>query len=537
MNCKLFFTRLFCFFTLYITSQQIPLDFSSTDDTFIGFAGSGFSFRTVSPSTSSNPGGQFFNDGSQPFQGFYIDLVQPIVLDSDNKLFSLEFYSFDPNNHNIILKLEDSNNTDVEVITEFSVPSPSDWTTVIFDFSNAIETSTGNPINATGSYSRVTIFIDGGTNVSGTYIIDDITNGDVTPPVNPNTIDIIYDNLVWSDEFDGLVSNSTKEAINSINWHHQTQLPFGGSWYNNEVQHYTNRIENSFVENGNLNISAIFEGRISDGQGYTDQGETKEYTSARLNSKFAFKYGRVDVRAKLPFGDGTWPAIWMLGKNINEDGAWWDLQGFGDTNWPDCGEIDIMEHGLHSLNEVSVALHTPSSFGATINSETKLLPDVANNFHLYSMNWSPDKIVFLIDDIPFYTYNPTIKNASTWPFDEEQYIILNIAMGGAGGPIDPNFANSEMVIDYVRVYQSSALDVEENDLTNQFKIYPNPSNAIIFVDSQLSIDSLKLYNALGQMVIEKFGEKRINVSNLPQGIYVLKIISENATITKRVVVN
>jgi len=110
-------------------------------------------------------------------------------------------------------------------------------------------------------------------------------------------------NLVWSDEFE------SEGAINSENWFQQTQLPNGLSWYNGELQHYTDRIENSFVEGGVLKIAAIKEP-------FTDQGQTKEYTSARLNSKITYKYGRIEIRAKLPFGQGTWPAIWTLGKNI-----------------------------------------------------------------------------------------------------------------------------------------------------------------------------------------------------------------------------
>ncbi|WP_299117252.1 family 16 glycosylhydrolase [uncultured Winogradskyella sp.] len=537
MKIKSLLFLLFYCFNLLLFSQQIPLDFSSDDDNFIGFAGSSFTFRSDSPSSSTNRGGQFFNDGLQAYQGFYLDLAQPIVLNNDNKLFSLRFYSFDPNDHNIILKLEDNTNTDVEVMMEFSVPSPSDWTTVVFDFANAIESTTGNPINASGSYSRITIFIDGGSTTSGTYVIDDITNGDVTPPVNPHTIDVVYDNLVWSDEFDGMVSNTVKEAINSDNWHHQTQLPNGVSWYNDEEQHYTNRIENSFVEEGNLNIVAIFEGRIANGEGFTDQGITKEYTSARLNSKFAFKYGRVDVRAKLPTNTGTWPAIWMLGKNIDEPGAYWQIEGFGTTGWPACGEIDIMEHGLHALNEISVALHTPSSFGNTMNSETKLLPDVANTFHKYSMNWSPDKIVFLLDDVPFYTYNPSVKNSSTWPFDEEQYLLLNVAMGGNAIPdIDPMFVDDSMVIDYVRVYQSSALSIEENAIYD-FKIYPNPATNNVSISSQLPIDRLELYNSIGQKVKTINNASSIDVSDLRQGLYFLNIQSGNSVVTKKLLVN
>lgn len=120
--------------------------------------------------------------------------------------------------------------------------------------------------------------------------------------------------MVWSDEFDIVGKNN---PIDSNNWFHQTQMPAGGNWYNSEEQHYTNRIENSYVENGNLNIAVIKES-------FSDQRFTKQYTSARLNLKFTFTYGRVDVRAKLPAGNVTWPAIWTLGKNISESGAYWE---------------------------------------------------------------------------------------------------------------------------------------------------------------------------------------------------------------------
>lgn len=262
-------------------------------------------------------------------------------------------------------------------------------------------------------------------------------------------VDVVYSDLVWSDEFDGI------GAINSSKWHHQTQLPVGGSWYNGELQHYTNLLSNSYLQNGNLHIVARKEN-------YTNQGVTKQYTSARLNSKFAFKYGRVDVRAKLPIQQGTWPAIWMLGKNINEDGAFFDAN-FGTTNWPACGEIDIMEHGItpaQPLNYIQSAIHTPSSFGATINHGGIIANNLGSNFHVYSMNWSPNQISFLLDGVLFYTYNPTIKNASTWPFDADQYLLLNIAMGGVAGNINSNFVQDKMEIDYVRVYQNTQIDTQ-----------------------------------------------------------------------------
>lgn len=262
-------------------------------------------------------------------------------------------------------------------------------------------------------------------------------------------VDVVYNDLVWSDEFD------TNGAINSTNWFHQTQLPAGGSWFNGEQQHYTNQITNSFVNAGFLNI-------VAKKENFTDQGFTKQYTSARLNSKFAFLYGRVDVRAKIPTNQGTWPAIWMLGKNVNEDGGFFDAT-FGTTNWPACGEIDILEHGItpsQPTNYIQSALHTPSSFGNTVNIGGTIASNLGNDFHVYSMNWSPNEISFLLDGVVFYTYNPAVKNASNWPFNQEQYLLLNIAMGGVAGTIPSNFTQATMEIDYVRVYQNTLVDTE-----------------------------------------------------------------------------
>lgn len=346
---------------------------------------------------------------------------------------------------------------------------------------------------------------------------------DVYNSCGPYILDVVYNDLVWSDEFDA------NGAVNAVNWYHQTQLPAGGSWFNGEQQHYTNRIENSFVEDGFLNIVAIKES-------FTDQGETKEYTSARLNSKFAFTYGRVDVKAKLPFGEGTWPAIWTLGKNVNEDGGFWDSQ-YGTVGWPACGEIDIMEHGLGTTNHVSSALHTPSSNGNTMNTQSYTLNDVANEFHTYSVNWSPDQITFLIDDVGFYTYNPAFKDNSTWPFYEDQYLLLNIAMGGSAGMIDSNFVESSMVIDYVRVYQNTGLSIDE-EFASRFGVYPNPASDYINIKSEEIVDRVELYNAIGQLVLKKKqNTKLLNVEGLKSGVYVLKIYSGSLSTIKKVLLN
>jgi beta-glucanase (GH16 family) len=498
-------------------SQQTPINFENTSHSFIGFGNSSYAFNT-DPQDTTNNVGEFYNDGSSANQGFYIDLNRSIDLDEEKNL-SLSFYSYDTNSHSITIKLENGENPDVEVTQTISGSSQNNWTALSFDFSNATYTSNGTSVDATGTYNRLTIFIDLGVNTSGTYLIDTINDG--SEVTDPNEIDIIYTDLVWADEFD------TNGAIDAAKWHHQTQLPQGGSWYNGEVQHYTNRIENSSVKNGFLDITAIKEN-------FTDQGQTKQYTSARLNSKFAFTYGRVDVRAKLPFGDGTWPAIWTLGKNINEDGGYWDSQ-YGTVGWPACGELDIMEHGLHPTNQVSVAIHTPSSYGSTVNTSIQTLADVANNFHVYSMNWSPDQITFLIDGVGFYTYNPAVKNDDTWPFYLEQYLLLNIAMGGNGGAIDSNFSESSMVIDYVRVYQNTTASTEDV-FANKFSVYPNPSSDVLNIRTNEPIDKVELYNTIGQLIVAK-KTTNINISSINIGVYILKIYSGNRIVTKKVMID
>jgi beta-glucanase (GH16 family) len=243
----------------------------------------------------------------------------------------------------------------------------------------------------------------------------------------------------------------TIKAINSAKWFHQTRLPNGWSWFNGEQQHYTDRTENSYVNNGSLKIVAIKES-------FRDQGHTKEFTSARLNSKFAFKYGRVEIRAKLPTGvDGVWPAIWTLGKNISENGGYWETQGYGTTGWPACGEIDIMEQWGDRPNYVQSALHFPDSNGMDGNHYTyggQNINTATSQFHNYEMDWNSDRIIFSVNGFEHYRFDaPTVKNSSNWPFDTEQYLLLNVAIQDS---IASSFTQSAMEIDYVRVYANGA---------------------------------------------------------------------------------
>ena len=523
---KINFTQLtftFLFVVQFSFAQQMPIDFSETSEVFTAFGGSGFSTRT-DPSNPGNTVGQFYNDGSDAWQGFTMGLSRDIDLEVQ-KTISLSFYGFDPNAHTIVLKLEGSVNEDVEVTQ--NVPTGGGWTTnITFDFSNAVISGVGTPINASGTYGRLTIFIDGGVTTPGTYLVDDIDDG--SEETDPHALDVIYGgDPVWEDNFD------TPGGVNPTNWHHQTQIIIPGvGWANGEEQHYTDRIENSFVDtSGNLNI-------VAKGETWSDQGLTKQYTSARLNSKFAFTYGRVDVRAKLPNNNGTWPAIWTLGKNIYEPGTYWH-SSYGDSPWPSCGEIDIMEHGLGALNHVSGSLHTNSSSGSTVNTLGIEVSDVNANYHVYSMNWSPDQITFLVDGVGFYTYNPSNKNDNTWPFYEDQFILLNLAMGGYSGTIDSNFTQASMIVDYVRVYQEVVLSTDKDlDLDSTLKLYPNPATDTIHISAKVALSSLALYDVYGKLVLKKETDsKSLDVSQLNSGIYFLEVSSNSEKVVKKVIIN
>ena len=243
--------------------------------------------------------------------------------------------------------------------------------------------------------------------------------------------------LIWSDEFDYEGSPDIDK------WHHQTIAPNNGSWWNGELQHYTDRLENSSVNNGTLKIKAKKEQ-------YEFDDSSKSYTSARLNSKFSFRYGRIDVRAKLPKGSGTWPAIWTLGANINEIGNYFGDQ-FGNVGWPACGEIDIMEQNGWNKNNVIGHLHWEDNSGQYKNQGgTKSIENSYDEFHTYSLVWDSSKISILLDDNTFFN----MANTSNNPYDNDHYLLINIAVGGnLGGDVPSNFSEEIMEIDYIRIYQ------------------------------------------------------------------------------------
>jgi beta-glucanase (GH16 family) len=231
--------------------------------------------------------------------------------------------------------------------------------------------------------------------------------------------------LVWSDEFDGT-------TLNLDNWSYELGdgCPNLCGWGNNELQEYTD--DNHRLEDGMLIISA-------------KKGSNSNYTSTRIKTKGKqeFQYGRIEARVKVPSGAGMWPAFWALGNDI-------------ETNsWPNCGEIDIVEYVGKNPGQIFTSVHTPSSYGNTVNSMITNVPNVEEDFHNYAVEWNENFIDFFFDDTRVYTYFVQTKNQNTWPFNKPFFFILNLAVGGNfGGPVANNIEfPREFIIDYVRVYQ------------------------------------------------------------------------------------
>jgi hypothetical protein len=232
----------------------------------------------------------------------------------------------------------------------------------------------------------------------------------------------VYDNLVWADEF------NADGAPDASKWSYNIGRGDNG-WGNNEAQYYTDDADNVRVENGSLIITAKKE-----------PFGGAEYTSSRIvtENKFEFTYGRIDIRAKLPTGGGTWPALWMLGED------------YATNTWPGCGEIDIMEHVGNQQDRLFSTLHFPGNSGGNGVTRAIEVPGISTEFHTFSAIWSPETIRFFVDDELYHTF----ANDGSLPFNSDFFLIFNVAMGGNfGGDIASDFVESSMEVDFVRVYQ------------------------------------------------------------------------------------
>ena len=496
-----------------LQAQQTVLDFESINWQVTDFGGATFSL-TSDPVQSGNQMGQIVNTGTN-WEGVFFTLPASIMLDSA-KVIQLDFYNPNASNHSVLLKLEKGEQTDVELSQSVQGAG---WHSLSFDFSQASIPGAGVTINAEGRYGRMVLFIDGPSATAGTYGIDNIAYPDYST-VYPD-LDVEYTQLAWADEF------HYTGAVDTSEWFQEIVPPNSWGWFNGEFQHYTNRTDNSYVGNGKLHI-------VAKRETYTAYGLTKDFTSARLNSNFSFTYGRVDVRAKLPTGDGTWPAIWMLGTAIGNN------VHPPVIPWPDCGEIDIMEHWGYEQDVIHGSTHTLSSHGSTVNTNAIFVPHVSDSFHVYSVNWSPDRLTFLIDDVIYYVYEPDIKNAATWPFDDPQFILLNIAMGGAWFDVDPAFVESTMEIDYVRVYQESSVGTAEHIRHKQIRVYPQPAEDELHFAGE-ALTSIQITDLLGRVVHEQsFGAQNaytLEVSDWPAGVYIWQVSTQGQMQSGRLLID
>lgn len=277
-----------------------------------------------------------------------------------------------------------------------------------------------NPINMTVQNAEIKVTIlDDDDNTAGLQIP---TSGYTTPTAYAGY------KLAWADEFDG-------SELNPANWVYETGTGSGG-WGNNELQYY--REDNLSMVNGHLVITA------------KDQKFAgSNFTSSRIKTqgKKAFKFGRIDIRAALPEGQGVWPALWMLGTNITS------------VNWPACGEIDIMELTGDQPNRVLGTVH----YGANLNERqfrtaSKFLQGGKNfqdEFHVFTIIWEEDLIEFYVDDEKYYTVTPATTGNQPYPFNKTFFFIMNVAVGGnlPGNPDATTPFPQSMIVDYIRVFQ------------------------------------------------------------------------------------
>ncbi len=311
--------------------------------------------------------------------------------------------------------------------------------------------------------------------------------------------------LAWSDEFDytGLPDPNR--------WSYDVG---GNGWGNQEAQYYTeNREENARVDGDHLIIEArreTFGGR--------------NYTSARLvtKGKGDWTYGRIEVRAQLPFGVGTWPAIWMLPTN----------SPYGNGGWPGTGEIDIMEHVGHSPGEIYGTIHTDlyNHLDNTSQGNSIMLPEPSDGFHVYGLEWTPKKLHFSLNETVYWTYDKNLKSWQGWPFDRDFHLILNIAIGGTWGGIggiDDNAFPQTMLVDYVRVYQNIGIPEVTLEVPQDVEV----GGAAVFSGTSSDIDgqvqAIELYQGDGLVatIRDETAQWSTSIDNISEGCYTLHAVA------------
>ena len=342
--------------------------------------------------------------------------------------------------------------------------------------------------------------------------------------------EIINYTLVWQDEF-------LEPEINLEKWNFQIGTGDWG-WGNNESQYYTSDNENAYIEDGKLIIQAV-----------NENFGGMNYTSARMNTKNKgdWKYGKLEIRAKLPSGTGTWPAIWLYPTQSVYGG------------WPASGEIDIMEHVGYDPYHIHGTVHTENNNGlnGTQMGGHMEVYDIFTDFHNYTIEWNENSIKWYVDDTQFFTYyNDNENNPDSWPFNQYFHLIINLAIGGNWGGIegiDNSIFPVQFEIDYVRVYEQSELSSINEILPENFridKIYPNPFNPFVKLDYTIPNDGdviINVYSLEGKLINRLKNEfqskglksaiwnaKDMNGNPVSAGMYFFSLNFENFNRTQKV---
>lgn len=251
--------------------------------------------------------------------------------------------------------------------------------------------------------------------------------------------DLPHDQLIWQDEFEyhGLPDSS----LWSYDIGDACDQPAGCGWGNNELQYYTaSRTQNARVEKGDLIIEA-----------HLENFNNRKFTSARLHTRnlHHIKYGKIDVRAKLPYGRGTWAAIWLLPVDNVYGG------------WPQSGEMDVMEYVGYIPDSIFGTIHTQDFNGivGTQVTNNMFIPDAYNDYHIYSLEWEENQLRWYVDNVLYHSYLKSSEDHGEWPFDQEFYLIVNLAVGGNWGGkegVDESIFPQQFVIDYVRIFENAS---------------------------------------------------------------------------------
>jgi beta-glucanase (GH16 family) len=317
--------------------------------------------------------------------------------------------------------------------------------------------------------------------------------------------------MVWSDEFDGNVLN---EQV----WAYNIGTGIGG-WGNNELQYYTNNPNNIEVSNGSLKITARQE-----------NFNGSNYTSSRIitNNLMEFKYGKIESRIKVPIGQGLWPAFWMLGAN------------FETVSWPQCGEIDIMEH-INNESVTNGTVHWNNNTGHAYKGSA--VPFDENDFHKYAVIWDSTSVTFELDGHSYFRFPFIESNNTAAIFQKEFFLLLNVAVGGnwPGNPDGSATFPASMEVDYIRIYNNDVTGISVETEFPSTHVYPNPFEDQLTIANLLDGTSwdVRITNSLGQLVAKQkvtSSNSSIDSKNWNAGVYFVTLLSkENKPLNFKVI--